>query len=409
MIVSRVTGDEVSTRRLLFAQSGRPMNRNRDDLSYMGRSVEGVCQRVLRVRHGNLQREFILHAPKPYCGINALSQLPPIPLVFALHGYGAPKGMFTSIFSDFVVPLSFVLVQPIGTGRPLSFNGIYCCGQAIEDNIDDIGFLIKIVHSLQTMLPIDPTGVVGTGFSNGAFLLEAAVAAVKIFSTIAPIGGHNYAQNISASGPMPIFLHHSIDDGTVKYEGCCLGRRCCCGISERAPLQCLSVEAIFERWMDINRCSRKDTLRTFVAPRDSEEVSNLLHEEERTRTTSQHARKRLRFIVDEQQTLDEGTRVSAVCTSGIGCVVNTTMCSISNLGHLYPGRRKSIALPVSISPKEILTFLLRGACEANGMGKFFRKGTSESDFSCRCLNQSMSGRYCLRADPLTSFSAPWTR
>jgi poly(3-hydroxybutyrate) depolymerase len=184
--------------------------RNMDELSFMGSKSlsEGVCQRYLHLQHGGRQRNFIVHAPRPYCGTK--SGLTSIPLVFALHGFGAPSGMFTPIFGHLIVPLSFVLVQPLGTGSPTSFNGVHCCGSAVEQNVDDVGFIAAIVRSLQEWIPVDTDGgVVGTGFSNGAFLLEHVIASgVELFSSIVPVGGHLYGadKNLSWVGPLPVFL-----------------------------------------------------------------------------------------------------------------------------------------------------------------------------------------------------------
>jgi len=172
---------------------------------------EGVCQRYLSVQHGGMQRNFIVHAPQQYCRSAAASrkQLEPIPIIVAIHGFGAPPGMFTSIFGELIVPMSFILVQPLGTGSPSSFNGLHCCGSAVENKVDDVGFLKEIIRNLQQWLPVDLDGIVGTGFSNGAFLLELAVSSgASIFSSVVPVGGHLFVagQNLSHAGPIPVFL-----------------------------------------------------------------------------------------------------------------------------------------------------------------------------------------------------------
>ena len=56
-----------------------------------------------------------------------------------------------------------------------------------------------------------------------------------------------------------MFLHHAVDDGTVRFEGCCASmmggdERCCCGISQKSN-QCTSAEMFFNRWAkEVNGC-----------------------------------------------------------------------------------------------------------------------------------------------------------
>lgn len=191
----------------------------------------------------------------------------------------------------------------------------------------------------------------------------------------------------------------------MKYGGCCATSRCCCGISEHSPAQCSSVNDLFEMWMTINKCRGRGEERASVAPRSAQEVSWLLGQN-RNGAEREH---KLRFVVDAEQELREGTRVSTTCVSGLNCAANTTMCSIRNLGHFYPGRRKTIATPSSIRAHEIATFLLRGACEARGKGSWeidtegVFGGSSHGGY-CNCLRPGFGGRYCLRSS--SAFDSP---
>jgi len=92
--------------------------------------------------------------------------------------------------------------------------------------------------------------VVGTGFSNGGFLLEhaAAVTAVPgsphhgLFSAVVPVGGHqygNWSKGVAAPpSPLAVFIAHATADGSVKYQGCCATSKCCCEISDRCGSVC---------------------------------------------------------------------------------------------------------------------------------------------------------------------------
>jgi len=89
---------------------------------------QGVCEKVVAIESAGETRTYIAHVPSKFC-ISSTAEdghalfLEPLPVIFAIHGFGAPFGMFTPIFGPFVQLLHFALIQPIGTGRPSSFNG----------------------------------------------------------------------------------------------------------------------------------------------------------------------------------------------------------------------------------------------------------------------------------------------
>jgi hypothetical protein len=151
-----------------------------------------------------------------------------------------------------------------------------------------------------------------------------------------------------------------------------------------------------------NKCTGVGEKRVSIASRNGQALNHLL---EGSGVTDPGANPpKLRFVVDAEQEVREGTRVSTTCLSGTGCAANTTMCSIRNLGHFYPGRRKTVSTPAPISALEIITFLLRGACEAGGSGVWksdsdaFGGSSQHGGGYCSCLDSNThSGRYCLRA------------
>jgi hypothetical protein len=90
----------------------------------------GVCEKVLSIESGGESRTYLAHVPQAYCSSPGKAEAPvmvpnlePLPVLIAIHGFGAPLGLFTPVFGPFVGPLGFALVQPVGTGRPSSFNG----------------------------------------------------------------------------------------------------------------------------------------------------------------------------------------------------------------------------------------------------------------------------------------------
>ena len=310
------------------------------------------CERVRTVDANKETRSYLIMLPTSYCTDSGqLLGMPARPVLVALHGLGAPRGLFNPIFGPLVEEHNFFLVQPQGTGRPSSFNGVHCCGSAVKRGVDDVGFLRAVVEDLALWLPIDAAqGVVGTGFSNGAYLLEHAVGSSpsRIFSAISPVGGH-LAGNVSrsSSGPVAVFLGHSLRDGSVKHAGCCSTSKCCCGISDNSPAVCTSVDggahSVFDQWLEANRClGREESVVLRAAP-----SAALLHSSRK-----------------------EVPPVAASCTRGIGCRAPTKLCSFENVGHSYPGRRPDQPFPDGANPRGVLSFLLASMCEASGSGSW---------------------------------------
>lgn len=86
----------------------------------------------------------------------------------------------------------FIVVYPYGTGRMenqlLTFNGGECCGYAMQNDVDDAGFVRALLDDLASVTLIDPLRVFATGLSNGGIMSHhvAAELADRI-AAIAPV------------------------------------------------------------------------------------------------------------------------------------------------------------------------------------------------------------------------------
>jgi len=151
-----------------------------------------------------------------------------------------------------------------------------------------------------------------------------------------------------------------VNDGSVKYHGCCDGRKCCCGISERSPSHCPSTDSVFERynhssfylafifygseeceyftlslpcfrlspyyqhllltsrWLSHNRCTQGAAPHAVSLAADG---SFLDHEVAHDLTAAAQRPKR-------------SSGVEATCWSGRGCAATTTLCAYGNLNHM---------------------------------------------------------------------------
>lgn len=150
-----------------------------------------------------------------------------VPLLIALHG-GLGWGEQFEIASGFdglAESNRFIVVYTDGTNaradstRLLTWNGGVCCGPAVEQNVDDVGFIRRVIDEVSTTLPIDDARVFATGHSNGAFL--AYRLACELSDRISAIGVQAGALGVACSPtrPVSIFHLHGLADTNIPIDG----------------------------------------------------------------------------------------------------------------------------------------------------------------------------------------------
>ena len=166
--------------------------------------------------HGGRSRAYIVHVPARLT--------PPVPVVVAFHGGGgeAPGYQAYAGLDAVADREGFVVVYPFGSGilprRLLTWNAGDCCGFALNQGVDDVGFAVALLDDLAERLPIDPTRVYATGHSNGAMMSYRLAEASDRFAAVAPVAG---AMGVDATPGRPVaVLHlHSVDDPRALYDG----------------------------------------------------------------------------------------------------------------------------------------------------------------------------------------------
>jgi polyhydroxybutyrate depolymerase len=148
------------------------------------------------------ERRYRLHGPP--------SLKAPTPLVVVLHGGGgsAESAIAQTGFDAEADRHGFITAYPEGTdrARPLlnalgkpglnTWNAGACCGTAVEQGSDDVGFIRAMVGEIATRHPLDPKRIYATGISNGGMMayrlaceasnLVAAIGAVSAVIVVAP-------------------------------------------------------------------------------------------------------------------------------------------------------------------------------------------------------------------------------
>jgi polyhydroxybutyrate depolymerase len=191
------------------------------------------------LNYDGIDRIYLLHVPSSYDGLSA------VPLVVALHGYSGNGAGLESLtgFSVKANSNNFIVVYPDGTGSTRSWNAGNCCGQAMTNNVDDVGFISALIDTLSANYNIDSTRIYATGFSNGSMMSYrlAAELSDKI-AAIAGVAGQMVLDDCDPVRALPIMHLHALDDGVVLYEGSSDG------------FIYPSVEAVIDIWVEINGC-----------------------------------------------------------------------------------------------------------------------------------------------------------
>jgi polyhydroxybutyrate depolymerase len=160
----------------------------------------------------------------------------------------------------------FVAVYPAGSGsqrdRLLTWNAGSCCAYAMEKNIDDVGYISKLIDYMIAEYHIDHRRVYATGHSNGAQMSYRLVCelAGKI-AAVAPHGSQSVVQGCNPSRKVPIFHLHGTEDPCASYGGgecggCFQDFLKSIGVpAERKTWSCESVEDSVKNWAIRYGCS----------------------------------------------------------------------------------------------------------------------------------------------------------
>jgi polyhydroxybutyrate depolymerase len=176
----------------------------------------------VKLQHDGRERRYL---------ISDFSSGKPAPVVFVLHGGGGhpENAQNMSQFDVIAAREKFIVVYPGGTGgmpggRLLTWNAGHCCAYALDNKIDDVGFIGAIIDDLVGSGRADAKRIYVTGMSNGAMMSHvlARDLAGRI-AAIAPIVGATFGDEPAPKGPVAAIIFVGQDDQTVPAAGGPLG------------------------------------------------------------------------------------------------------------------------------------------------------------------------------------------
>ena len=208
---------------------------------------------------GNVWRKYNIHLPTGY---NSNTNYP---LIVGFHGgqqaatsaQGWTVFAYQSKLSEKADNSGFIVVYPEGRifNQNRSWNAGNCCPPAMNQNVDDVGFIDNLLDSLFANYPIDTTRVYATGSSNGGMLCyRLACELSHRFAAIAPNACAQMYFPCNPTNKIPIINFHSKVDPIVFYNG---------GMGGAPPLTTIyfpSQDSTLNLWFQNNNCQSRDTI-----------------------------------------------------------------------------------------------------------------------------------------------------
>ncbi len=214
--------------------------------------------------HGGRQRTYLVHD---------FGRGRPAPVVIVLHGGGgnAANAVRMTGFDGIAEREGVVAVYPDGTAATdrrvlLTWNAGHCCAAAMQNAVDDVGFVAAIIDALTASGQADPSRVYVTGMSNGGMMahrlgreLSSRVAA------IAPVVGAVFGDEPPPAAPVPAFIIVGADDQIVPPAGGPLQLRALLGNRSAADRDVAPAIAQATYWARHNGCGEPTRAETPVS------------------------------------------------------------------------------------------------------------------------------------------------
>jgi len=202
------------------------------------------------IRVDRRSRTYQVHVPPSYDNSN------PFPVVLAFHGglSRADSLIQRCGLNKKADEAGFIAVYPNGTsryGRLLTWNAGNCCGYAMRQNVDDVGFVRELLDDLAGVANIDSKRVYATGYSNGAMLSYRLASELSDrIAAIAPVAGPMGTATCRPKRPVPVIHFHGTDDRSAPFRG----GRVDFGLT---TVHFYSVEHSIRAWVKANGCPEK--------------------------------------------------------------------------------------------------------------------------------------------------------
>jgi polyhydroxybutyrate depolymerase len=173
------------------------------------------------IQHDGRERTYRVHVPPGYAAAE------PVPLLVALHGAatdaqgndGLQSLLRESDRQGFVAVFPDAYGTP-GKGQAASWNAGHCCGDARQQQVDDVGFIQAVVTNVFRQLSIQRYRIYAAGLSDGGMMAyRLACDLPNIFKAVASVGGTDNTAACSPGKPVSVLHIHARNDPRVPFSG----------------------------------------------------------------------------------------------------------------------------------------------------------------------------------------------
>ncbi|MHC4186731.1 MAG: hypothetical protein ACYSRQ_00920 [Planctomycetota bacterium] len=183
------------------------------------------------IEHAGYYRCWDIHVPEGIKG--------GVSLVIDLHGHSSSPSEQKEFsgFGSLADSEGFIVVWPYGLCESWN-SGPACCPPANEDNIDDVGFLRKMIEKISGQYDIDTNRIYVTGLSNGASMAQRlANEASDIITAAACMSLHLLVPEADDYSPVSVMIIYGNKDVDI-YE----------------PEEFITAKDNFNKWKTMNDC-----------------------------------------------------------------------------------------------------------------------------------------------------------
>lgn len=154
-------------------------------------------------------RTYLLYVP------SSVPPERPVPLLVAMHGGVGWGSQYekNSGFDGLAEANAFIVAYPDGIGAGpadnalRTWNGGYCCGPAVKENVDDVAFIAALIDEVEATHSIDTHRVYAAGHSNGGIM--AYRLACELSDRIVAVGVQSSSLGVDPCAPsLPVSLIH---------------------------------------------------------------------------------------------------------------------------------------------------------------------------------------------------------
>jgi polyhydroxybutyrate depolymerase len=216
------------------------------------------------IEHQRVAREFVLYRPESTISAG------PRPLIVLLHGLGGNAGRTRTWGYEAVADREgFIVAYPQGIENRWSY-GRSVSGQSMprvgDEQVDDVGFLGRLVDTLVSEQLADRSRVYVVGVSNGGVMAyTVACSMTRRFAAVAALLAPMtdlQIEDCRPDGKISIMMLAGTADGSMPYGGFKL---------QFGGL--VSVPATVEYWRQVNKCGESQV--TPVPHRDANDPTSV--------------------------------------------------------------------------------------------------------------------------------------